>query len=77
MNVDDIPMGEYCRHMIRSLSWWYVTFMTMFIIDVNIAVFCGIWQKNNSKDQVGTNRSLSSFTSEVKGRLYYVSSIWS
>ena len=37
MNVDDIPMGEYCR---------YVTFMTEFVINVNIAVFYGIRQKN-------------------------------
>ena len=31
------------------LLWWYVTFMTKFFIDVNIAIFYGIWQKNNKK----------------------------
>ena len=39
MNVDDIHMGEYCRNIIRLLSQWYITFMTMFVSDVKIAVF--------------------------------------
>ena len=39
MNVDDIPMQENCRNMIKSLSRWYVTFMIVFVIDVNIEKF--------------------------------------
>ncbi len=35
--------------IIDMLLWWYFTFMTEFVIDVNIAVFCGIWQKNSGK----------------------------
>ena len=70
MNVDDIPMGEYCRKMIRSLSWWYVTLMTVFVIDVNIVVFYGIWQKKSGKDQVGMKISLSILTSKDNQRYY-------
>ena len=49
INDNDIPRGEYCGKKISSLSWWYVTFMIVFVIDVNMAVFCDIWQKNNEK----------------------------
>ena len=42
MNYDDTSMGDYYKNMIRSLSLLYVTFMTMFVIDVNIEIFYGI-----------------------------------
>ena len=29
--------------IVDMLLWWYVTFITEFIIGVNIIVFCGIW----------------------------------
>ena len=58
INVDDISMGEYCR---------YVTFMIVFVIDVNIIVFYGIWQKNNRKIKLVQMPSWVFSLSEVMG----------
>ena len=34
------------------LLWWHVTFMTDFVIDVNITILFDIWQKNSGHNKL-------------------------
>ena len=53
--------------IVDMLLWWFVKFMTKFIIDLNIAVFYGIWQKNNGKIKLVWMASWFFTLSEVMG----------
>ena len=44
--------------------------MNVFVIDVNIVVFCGIWQKNNGKIKLVQTTSWVFSLSEVMGDTY-------
>lgn len=52
------------------ILWWYVTFMIEFFIDVNMTIFCGIWQENNEKIKLVQMTSWIFSLSKVMGDMF-------